>query len=571
MCGGRKAGGRRRRRRGGFQARGKGRRGRPGTLSRFPHPHPSPHFFSLPQDDPALRPRILAAAAAAAAAEDAAEEEEDDDDFSSPVARHHHRRRPGGGSGAKAACRHLAGLPLASVARFARADGRAGSAASAAAGATSSPALALGSFSCYAAGAYLSGALHRATMGPLDPGVLYTYSVGDPERGWSPSINFTAPAAPGTGGRGGPYTMAIVGDLGQTADSADTLAAVLARGLGRGRDGAGDRSDPGAAIPGAVQAVLNVGDLSYADGFQTRWDTFGRLIQPLVSRVVHAVIEGNHEEELAGGKAGFLAYKARYATPSNASGSGTPLYYSFDLPSAHVVMLGTYAPWGPASRQRAWLAADLAALDRARTPWLVVGMHAPWYSSNTAHLDEVDAMRASLEPLLLEHGADLVFTGHVHAYERTHRVARGGAHACGPAHVVIGDGGNREGLALHYISPQPPWSAYREASFGHGALTFVNATHARWEWVRNQDGAGVPPGDAAWFVRGSDAEGGGGACTPGARAAVVAAARADYEAARAPGGLLGPEARGVGVGYATEVAAAAADRRARAEAAVAAA
>jgi acid phosphatase type 7 len=210
-------------------------------------------------------------------------------------------------------------------------------------------------------------------------------------------------------------------------------------------------------------------------------------------------------------------------------------------------MLGTYADWGPSSRQRAWLAADLAGLDRDRTPWLIVGMHAPWYSSNTAHLDEVDAMRASLEPLLLEHGADLVFCGHVHSYERIARVARRKRHACGPAHVIVGDGGNREGLSLHWLDPQPAWSLFREASFGHGALTLVNATHARWEWVRNQDGVGARPGDAAWFVRGD----GGGECTARDRASLVAGAVADAVAVAAVPGRW-PGARTTGVGFATE-------------------
>ena len=42
------------------------------------------------------------------------------------------------------------------------------------------------------------------------------------------------------------------------------------------------------------------GDLSYADGYQPRWDSFGRLIEPSAARVPWQVIEGNHEEgELA--------------------------------------------------------------------------------------------------------------------------------------------------------------------------------------------------------------------------------------------------------------------------------
>ena len=28
--------------------------------------------------------------------------------------------------------------------------------------------------------------------------------------------------------------------------------------------------------------------------------------------------------------------------------------------------------------QLQWLSADLAAIDRKRTPWVVVGMHGPW-------------------------------------------------------------------------------------------------------------------------------------------------------------------------------------------------
>ena len=54
-------------------------------------------------------------------------------------------------------------------------------------------------------------------------------------------------------------------------------------------------------------------------------------------------------------------------------------------------------------------------------------------------------------------------------------------------HIVIGDGGNREGLADTYDEPQPEWSAYREASFGSGTLDLLNITHALWRWHRNQD------------------------------------------------------------------------------------
>lgn len=35
-------------------------------------------------------------------------------------------------------------------------------------------------------------------------------------------------------------------------------------------------------------------------------------------------------------------------------------------------------PWSPESAQYKWVAADLAAVDRSKTPWVAVFLHAPW-------------------------------------------------------------------------------------------------------------------------------------------------------------------------------------------------
>jgi hypothetical protein len=64
------------------------------------------------------------------------------------------------------------------------------------------------------------------------------------------------------------------------------------------------------------------------------------------------------------------------------------------------------------------LQADLARVDRSRTPWLIAVLHAPWYNSNAAHQLNGDRMMAAMESLLYEARVDLVFAGHVHAYER---------------------------------------------------------------------------------------------------------------------------------------------------------
>ena len=58
-------------------------------------------------------------------------------------------------------------------------------------------------------------------------------------------------------------------------------------------------------------------------------------------------------------------------------------------------------------------------MDREKTPWLIVLMHAPMYSSNVAHYMEGESMRAVFESWFVHAKVDLIFAGHVHAYERS--------------------------------------------------------------------------------------------------------------------------------------------------------
>jgi hypothetical protein len=71
-----------------------------------------------------------------------------------------------------------------------------------------------------------------------------------------------------------------------------------------------------------------------------------------------------------------------------------------------------------------WLEADLKAVDRAVTPWILVHLHAPWYNSNSHHRGEAEEVEimALFEPLLHANNIDVIFAGHVHSYERTHQV-----------------------------------------------------------------------------------------------------------------------------------------------------
>lgn len=57
--------------------------------------------------------------------------------------------------------------------------------------------------------------------------------------------------------------------------------------------------------------------------------------------------------------------------------------------------------------------------DRSITPWLIVLLHSPWYTSYNGHFKENECMRETYEWLLVKYGVDIVMSGHVHAYERT--------------------------------------------------------------------------------------------------------------------------------------------------------
>jgi hypothetical protein len=79
-------------------------------------------------------------------------------------------------------------------------------------------------------------------------------------------------------------------------------------------------------------------------GVVCRWDTWGRLIASHTSRFPWAVIEGNHEEEVANGKTGFLAYETRFWFPSEESRSYSPFYYSYEVSCCDMCHLNARSP-----------------------------------------------------------------------------------------------------------------------------------------------------------------------------------------------------------------------------------
>ncbi|KAL7201836.1 hypothetical protein ACSBR1_033521 [Camellia fascicularis] len=264
------------------------------------------------------------------------------------------------------------------------------------------------------------------------------------------------------------------------------------------------------------QAVLFAGDLSYADDHpnhdNTKWDTFGRFIEKSVAYQPWIWSAGNHEIDLASNLEEidpFKPYLHRYYVPYKASQSTSPFRYSIKRASTYIIVLSSYSAYGKYTPQYKWLEQELPKINRYKTPWVIVILQAPWYNTNHYHYMEGESMRVQFESLFVQNKVDIVFAGHVHSYERSERISNIKYNITNglslpvrdinaPVYITIGDGGNMEGIANNFIYPQPNYSAYREASFGHAIRDIKNRTHAYYCWQRNQDNEPVVA-DSAWF------------------------------------------------------------------------
>ncbi|HYT10272.1 MAG TPA: metallophosphoesterase [Mycobacteriales bacterium] len=191
-------------------------------------------------------------------------------------------------------------------------------------------------------------------------------------------------------------------------------------------------------------AVLTLGDNQYPNGSLSRFlagydKTWGRF-----KSITHP-IPGNHEYGSPGAR-GYFSYFGR------AAGDPDEGWYSFDLAGWHLVALNSECDHvggcGAGSPQQRWLEADLATHPAACT---LAYWHRPRYSSGSHGSDaHYDAFWTTLHRA----GADVVLSGHDHAYERFAPLRPGGAvdHARGLRGFVIGTGGDSH-TKFHAIVP----------------------------------------------------------------------------------------------------------------------
>lgn len=185
-----------------------------------------------------------------------------------------------------------------------------------------------------------------------------------------------------------------------------------------------------------LDAVLPLGDTQYDDGSA---DAFARSYAPTWGRFrsISHPVPGNHEYRTAGA-AGYWDY---FGAAAGERGKG---WYSYDLGRWHLVALnGTCdrVACGEGSEQLSWLIQDLAEHDNT----CVLGYwHYPlWSGGIDSEGEQADARVRPLYRALYDAGADVVLTGHNHAYERYGPRAPDGAAdpARGIRQFVVGTGG----------------------------------------------------------------------------------------------------------------------------------
>ena len=189
----------------------------------------------------------------------------------------------------------------------------------------------------------------------------------------------------------------------------------------------------------------------------------------------------------------FAAFSARFAMPSARSRGFLNHWFSYDFRNVHYISVSSEHPHDASSPQWQWADADLAAVDRAATPWIVFTQHRPIYSSDASEpgLPGGD-YSAAWEPLLKKYAVDLVIVGHQHMFERTFPVLNGTVVSSpdanntftnpgAPIYIVVGTAGaNQE---EKYLEPQPAWSAVRFQEYGYGQMTVTGGASLAFDFV----------------------------------------------------------------------------------------
>ena len=336
------------------------------------------------------------------------------------------------------------------------------------------------------------GYMHDVLLTGLQPNTRYCYCYGSPGFTYSKEKSFMSAVEPGDEQM---FKFVVYGDMATTPPpGAETTAARVLNEVKNNK----------------VSMVFHAGDLSYGVGYGYRWDEWMTMIEPYSSLAPYMITIGNHEQETlvggekdpshapgngfhpswgnfghdSGGECGVPVYN-RFHMPNIRNGN-QPWWYSFEYGLVHFTILSSEHNFTSGSRQYTWLKNDLKSVNRSRTPWLILILHRPIYSSQhfIPDFEVTTHLRVTLEELLYYNKVDLVIAGHHHLYERSCPVYRQLCRDGAPMHVVIGGAGfELENPGMWDFG----WCEYFESNHGYGRVSVVDRKSLLWEFVRNKD------------------------------------------------------------------------------------
>lgn len=206
-----------------------------------------------------------------------------------------------------------------------------------------------------------------------------------------------------------------------------------------------------------------VGDLVGTGANKRHWtnDLFGSM-RPLFDRVPLIPVLGNHEGDAR-------LYYDYMAVPA------PEYWYRFEYGPVEFFVVDSNREVKAGSEQYRWLEKALAS---SKAKWKFVAHHHPPYSSDEDDFGNLwegqstrgDARLKDMTKLYEKYGVDVVWTGHIHSYERTWPILAGRASEKGPTYVICGGGGG--GLETH--GPTRPEFSNRVRHGHHYCVVSIN-------------------------------------------------------------------------------------------------
>ncbi|KND90873.1 Acid phosphatase [Tolypocladium ophioglossoides CBS 100239] len=294
--------------------------------------------------------------------------------------------------------------------------------------------------------------------------------------------------------------------------------------------------------------IIHPGDMGYADdwgmvpadiddsqnAYQAILEQFFDQLAPIAGRKPYMASPGNHESacqepvgDCPNGQRNFTDFMTRFGNTLPTAFESTshnfeakvnankakllakpPFWYSFEYGMVHVTMLDTETdfadapdipggpsgldsgPFGAPNQQLQFLEADLAAVDRKITPWVIVAGHRPWYSTGGPGCLPC---QAAFEGLFYKYGVDLAVFGHVHNSQRFMPVFNSTADPAGmnnpkaPMYIVAGGAGNIEGLSD--VGSNLSFNAFAYADdYSYPTIKFLDPNNMQIDFFRSSTG-----------------------------------------------------------------------------------